>query len=350
MAKRYYWLKLKRDFFKRHDVRIIEQMPNGKDYILFYLKMLLESIDHEGELRFSETIPYNEQMLSVITDTNIDIVKAAMSLFIELGMVEILSDSTIYMNEVQKLIGSETKGAERVRRHRENQKAELPPPKTNAERQRMFRAKKSCEEKQHIPFIEDYLNNKRYGGNYYVVIKRDKYKCAVCGSIENLCVHHIDGYSEKSPENNAENKMLTLCRKCHSNIHAGDQIPGDILDSIDYYAESNETLPCNTDETKCNTEIDIEKDTEKDKKKESKKKTPIRHKYGEYNNVLLSDDELDKLKAEFTDWEARIERLSAYIAQSGKSYKSHLATIRNWARKEQPKERAEPQRYGGTYL
>ena len=121
--KKYYWLKLKRDFFKRHDIRIIEEMPNGKDYILFYLKMLLESIDHEGELRFSETIPYNEQMLSVITNTNIDIVKAAMKIFIELNMIEILDDSTIYMAEVLKLTGSETAGAARKRKSRERQKA-----------------------------------------------------------------------------------------------------------------------------------------------------------------------------------------------------------------------------------
>lgn len=120
--KKYYWLKLNRNFFKRHDVRIIEEMPNGKDYVLFYLKLLLESIDHEGELRFSETIPYNEQMLSVITNTNIDIVKAAMSIFTELKMVEIYDDQTIYMNEVQKLIGSETAAAERMRRSRKNQK------------------------------------------------------------------------------------------------------------------------------------------------------------------------------------------------------------------------------------
>lgn len=121
--KKYYWLKLKRDFFKRHDVRIIEEMPNGKDYILFYLKMLLESIDHEGELRFSETIPYNEQMLSVITNTNIDIVKSAMKVFIELNMIEILDDSTIYMAEVLKLTGSETAAASRMRKSREKQKA-----------------------------------------------------------------------------------------------------------------------------------------------------------------------------------------------------------------------------------
>lgn len=58
-------------------------------------------------------------------------------------------------------------------------------------------------------------------------------------------------------------------------------------------------------------------------------KKPVRHKYGEYQKVLLTDEELDKLKAEFPDWEERIERLDSYIAQSGKSYKSHLATIRN---------------------
>ena len=121
--KKFYWLKLKRDFFKRHDIRIIEEMPNGKDYILFYLKMLLESIDHEGELRFSETIPYNEQMLSVITNTNIDIVKSAMKIFIDLHMIDILDDSTIYMAEVLKLTGSETAGAARVRKHRKTQKA-----------------------------------------------------------------------------------------------------------------------------------------------------------------------------------------------------------------------------------
>ena len=59
-----------------------------------------------------------------------------------------------------------------------------------------------------------------------------------------------------------------------------------------------------------------------------------KHKYGEYKNVLLTDDELEKLKAEFPqDWQERIERLSEYIASTGRKYKNHLATIRVWARK-----------------
>ena len=123
--KKYYWLKLKRDFFKRHDIRIIEEMPNGKEYLLFYLKLLVESIDHEGSLRFSDTIPYNEQMLSVITNTNIDIVRSALKLFADgLHLIEIKDDDTIYMEEVEKMIGSavDNDNANRQRRFRERQK------------------------------------------------------------------------------------------------------------------------------------------------------------------------------------------------------------------------------------
>ena len=65
---------------------------------------------------------------------------------------------------------------------------------------------------------------------------------------------------------------------------------------------------------------------------------PVRHKYGAYKNVLLSDEDYTKLQAEFPrDWSERIERLSEYIASTGKSYKNHLATIRSWARKDKPK-------------
>ena len=68
--------------------------------------------------------------------------------------------------------------------------------------------------------------------------------------------------------------------------------------------------------------------------KKSKAK-PIRHKYGEYKNVLLSDEQMEKLKTEFPDdYEERIERLSSYCESTGKTYKNYLATIRNWAKKD----------------
>lgn len=119
-VKKYFWLKLQKDFFKRHDIRIIESMPNGKDYILFYLKLLCESTSHEGNLRFSDTIPYSESMLATITNTNIDIVRNAIKVFVELHMIDILDDGTYFMSEVQKMIGYETEWAKKKREYRKN--------------------------------------------------------------------------------------------------------------------------------------------------------------------------------------------------------------------------------------
>jgi predicted phage replisome organizer len=121
-TKKYYWLKLKRDFFKRHDIKIIESMENGKDYVLFYLKLLLESVDHDGSLRFSETVPYNDKMLATITDTNIDIVRSAVKIFAELGMMDQFDDGTLFMSQVQTMLGSETSDAVRMREAREKKK------------------------------------------------------------------------------------------------------------------------------------------------------------------------------------------------------------------------------------
>lgn len=79
---------------------------------------------------------------------------------------------------------------------------------------------------------------------------------------------------------------------------------------------------------------------------------PTRHKYGMYENVLLSDEEYQKLIEEFPhDYTERIERLSEYIASTGKKYKSHLATIRSWARKEtETKPRNGKQKNGNVFL
>ena len=74
--------------------------------------------------------------------------------------------------------------------------------------------------------------------------------------------------------------------------------------------------------------------------KEAGSGSAVRHKYGMYKNVVLSDEEIQKLKTEFpSDYESRIERLSEYMTPSGKHYKSHLATIRSWARRDAKKKK-----------
>ena len=200
--KKYFWLKLKRDFFKRHDIRIIESMPNGKDYILFYLKLLCESVDHDGNLRFSDSIPYSEDMLSTITNTNIDIVRSAIKVFTELNMMEILDDGTYFMNEVNKMIGCETEWAIRKRKQR------LLPKLTNG-------SVRLNGEMLKLPNGETrYVDEKRYGGNGMLALDRARGKCELCGSEENVVIHHNNGYS------NEINDLLCLCSKCHSMVHS----------------------------------------------------------------------------------------------------------------------------------
>lgn len=87
-------------------------------------------------------------------------------------------------------------------------------------------------------------------------------------------------------------------------------------------------------------DIDKEKDKEREKKKKpTSKKSPLpRHKYGEYQNVLLTDDQLAKLKEEFPDWEQRIENVSSYCEATGKKYNNYLTVIRNWAKRDKEKQ------------
>ena len=99
------------------------------------------------------------------------------------------------------------------------------------------------------------------------------------------------------------------------------------------------------------TDKEEEKDKDLDLDVESNKnKATTRHKYGEYNNVLLSDEDMTKLQNEFPDWQERIERLSSYMASKGVSYKNHLATIRNWARKDKTEAKAKPSKGGNVFL
>ena len=92
----------------------------------------------------------------------------------------------------------------------------------------------------------------------------------------------------------------------------------------------------NTIATDNDIDVDIDNDIDSDlKEKINKKEKPQKHKYGQYQNVLLADDEIEKLKVEFPDdWEERIENVSTYCRSHGKTYKDYLATIRAWARKD----------------
>lgn len=266
MSKRFYWMKLKENFMTSDTVDFLMSQPNGAEYVVLYQMLCLQTLNTDGVLgrTIGEVmIPYDAAKIQRDCKYfSIDTVTLALGYYKKLGLVFELDNGFLKIANYENIIGSESGG-----RGGSNEGLPSAQAKSNAERQRAFRAKITCGQHQHVPSIDQHMNNKRYGGNYYIVMRRDNFKCTMCGSIENLCVHHIDGYNETKPENNAENKMLVLCRECHSQVHAGRQIPSNILEEIGYRVtqKRNVTDGCNvTSNVTVTTEIekDIEKEIE----------------------------------------------------------------------------------------
>ncbi|MBR3362152.1 MAG: phage replisome organizer N-terminal domain-containing protein [Lachnospiraceae bacterium] len=277
---RYYWLKLKRDFFKRHDVQLVESMPNGKDYILFYLKLLCESIDHEGRLRFSEKIPYNENMLATITHTNIDVVRAAIDIFTQLGMMDVMDDGTYFMSEVRALIGSETEWAEKKRRYRENvhKLSGTSSGQSTGQIEDMFRTMSQKSE-------DNVLNNSgqcpgHCQDNFRQEIEREK---------------DIDIY-KPSPYSPTTSIQSISARE--------EEESGNIVENVDNSAF---------------------------------RENSVKYAFGSQENVFLTLEECEKLQQQFPlDFAKKIEVLSAYLAaHPEKVYASHYATILLWDARDQ---------------
>ena len=221
--RKYYYLKLKENYFDDDSIVLLESMQDGVLYSNILLKLYLKSLKHGGRLQLDEDIPYTAQMIATITRQQIGTVERALQIFLKLGLVEVLDSGTFYMSNIELLIGQSSTEAERKRAARLQNKA-LSAPRTN-------------------------------GG------------------------------------------------------HLSDIRPPEI-------------------------EIELEKEIEI--KREREKVRPETghpsHTYGRYQNVFRTDEELADLQVSFPAvWEQYIEKLSEYMASTGKRYQSHAATIRRWA-------------------
>ena len=210
--RKYYYLKLKENYFDDDSIVLLESMQDGVLYSNILLKLYLKSLKHGGRLQLDEDIPYTAQMIATITRQQIGTVERALQIFLKLGLVEVLDSGTFYMSNIELLIGQSS---------------------TEAERKRAARL---------------------------------------------------------------QNKALSAPRT--SGGHLSDIRPPEI-------------------------EIEIKREIEKGRSARA---------YGRYQNVFLTDEELAELQASFpTVWGQYIEKLSEYMASTGKRYQSHAATIRRWA-------------------
>ena len=221
--RKYYYLKLKENYFDDDSIVLLESMQDGVLYSNILLKLYLKSLKHGGRLQLDEDIPYTAQIIATITRQQIGTVERALQIFLKLGLVEVLDSGTFYMSNIELLIGQSS---------------------TEAERKRAARL---------------------------------------------------------------QNKALSALRT--NGGHLSDIRPPEI-------------------EIKLEKEIEIKREIEKVRPETGHPS----HTYGRYQNIFLTDEELADLQASFPAvWEQYIEKLSEYMASTGKRYQSHAATIRRWA-------------------
>lgn len=219
--QKYYYLRLKESYFEQESIVLLESMQDGILYSNILLKLCLKSLKHGGRLQLDDNIPYTAQMIAAITRQQVGTVERALQIFIKLGLVELLENGTLYMSNMELLIGQSSAEGERKRRARHQAKLAL---------------------SEHAG---------KEGGQ--------------------MTGHHAAICPQKRKE------------------------------------------PSDT--------------------------------YGRYHNVVLNAQELEELKTDYpADFETYIERLSQYMASSGKSYQNHAATIRYWI----TGDRAKRQKKGGS--
>ena len=222
--RKYYYLKLKENYFDDDSIVLLESMQDGVLYSNILLKLYLKSLKHGGRLQLDEDIPYTAQMIATITRQQVGTVERALQIFMKLGLVEPLQNGALYMSNIELLIGQSSTEGERKKKERMRLKRQKLLPSGGAD---------------------------------------------ICPP-----------YSQ------------------------GDICPPEIRDK----------------------RLDI-----RDKSIENRESESARA-YGRYQNVFLTDEELADLQASFpTVWGQYIEKLSEYMASTGKRYQSHAATIRRWA-------------------
>lgn len=122
--KKYYYLKLKDDFFEREEIQILEAMPDGYLYCNILMKLYLRSLKSDGRLMYRGVIPYTPEVLATLTRHSVGVVKSAIDTFRNLGLLEVLDNGAMYMLDVENFVGQSSNQADRVRLYRAKIQAE----------------------------------------------------------------------------------------------------------------------------------------------------------------------------------------------------------------------------------
>lgn len=122
--KKYYYLKLKENFFESDELKILQAMPDGYLYSDILLKLYLKSLRNNGKLMYRDVIPYTSTIIATLTGHQVGTVEKAIETFQKLGLVEVLDNGAIFLLDIQNFIGQSSTEADRQREYYNTIKAE----------------------------------------------------------------------------------------------------------------------------------------------------------------------------------------------------------------------------------
>lgn len=114
-TKKYYYLKLKENFFNSDEIILIESMQDGMLYSNILLKLYLLSLKFNGHLRLNENMNYTAQMIATLTRHEVGTVERALQVFFEFGSIVSTADGSIYMADIEGMVGESSTEADRKR-------------------------------------------------------------------------------------------------------------------------------------------------------------------------------------------------------------------------------------------
>ena len=181
--KKYYYLRLKDNFFDSDELKILESMKDGYLYSNILLKLYLRSLKNDGKLVVNDRIPYNAEMLASVTGHQVGTVKQALSIFKDLGLIDVLENGAIYMLDIQNFIGRGSSEADRKREYRQRIETD----RTNVQTNLRQISEKSPPEIE-IELEKEIKIEKEIDSSASTTTKRKRFEKPTLSEIEQYCI------------------------------------------------------------------------------------------------------------------------------------------------------------------
>lgn len=181
--KKYYYLRLKDNFFDGDELKILESMKDGYLYSNILLKLYLRSLKNDGKLVVNDRIPYNAEMLASVTGHQIGTIKQALSIFKDLGLIDVLENGAIYMLDIQNFIGRGSSEADRKREYRQRIETD----RTNVQTKVREISEKSPPEIE-LELEKEIKIEKEIDSSASTTTKRKRFEKPTLSEIEQYCI------------------------------------------------------------------------------------------------------------------------------------------------------------------